>query len=125
MMSKSKAERAALLAPSVNAAIAAFEQGKVTEGVCAFQAKLLKAILEHGLSEVRQIIPRKCGVHPHNRDKSGLVPLDVHELLDILFEGGWDDGETSKALACEIHSVSATPRGRCPTGEGGAGIESR
>ena len=76
----------------------------------AYQAKILKTIAEAGLSEVKHVPSRKSAVHPDNRDEAGLVPVLVHELLDILFENGWDDAETTKALACEIHSARATPQ---------------
>ena len=107
--SRSKAERADAVAPSINAAIKAYDDGKVSEGVSAFQARLLKAIQEANLSTTKYVESRKAGVHPDNRDEAGLVPVDVHELLDILIQNGWDYQECSKALACEIHSARATP----------------
>ena len=105
----SKAERADEVAPSINAAIKAHDDGKVSEGVSAFQAKLLKAIQEAGLSTTKYVESRKAAVHPDNRDQAGLVPVDVHDLLDILIQNGWDYQECSKALACEIRSARATP----------------
>ena len=108
------------MAPSVNQAVKAFNEGNAREGVSAFQAKLLKAIAEAGLSEVKHVMARKSAVHPDNRDEAGLVPVSVHELLDILFENGWDDAECSKALACEIHSARATPQVMWRQGAGSA-----
>ena len=102
-------DRADAVAPSINAAIKAYDDGEVREGVSAFQAKLLKAIQEAGLSTTKYVESRKAAVHPDNRDNAGLVPVDVHDLLDILTENGWDYQECSKALACEMHSARATP----------------
>ena len=104
-------ERANELAPLINTAVDAFYANRVSEGVSAFQAKLLKAIKDQDLSEYRYSRPMKSGVHPDNREQAGLVPFDVHDLLSILYVKGWDDAECTKALACEIHSACADPRG--------------
>ena len=42
--------------------------GRVSEGVSAFQAKLLKVIKDFCLSERRFVHPTKSGVHPDNRE---------------------------------------------------------
>ena len=57
-------ERADELAPLINAAVAAFYANRVSEGVSAFQAKLLKVIMENGLSEHKYVNAMKSGVHP-------------------------------------------------------------
>ena len=103
-------ERADELAPLINAAVDAFYDNRVSEGVSAFQAKLLSTIKDRDLSEYRYSRPMKSGVHPDNREEAGLVPFDVHDLLSILYVKGWDDAECTKALACEIHSACADPR---------------
>ena len=110
------------MAPSINAAIAAYDQGNALEGVSAYQAKILRTIAEAGLSEVRNVICERAAAHPHNRDGAGLVPVDAHELLSILVEKGWDDAETAKALACEIHAARATPRATLGRQGGGTGM---
>ena len=104
-------ERAEELAPLINASVDAFYANRVSEGVSAFQAKLLSVIKDHGLSEYKYVRPMKSGVHPDNREAAGLVPFDVHDLLSILYVKGWDDAECTKALACDIHSACADPRG--------------
>ena len=53
----------------------------------------------------------KSGVRPDNREQAGLVPFDARDLLSILRVKGWGDDECLKALACEIHSACANPRG--------------
>ena len=109
---KSKEERANALAPLINDRLDAYYAGNVSEGVSAFQARLLKAIKEIGLSEYKYVHAMKAGVSPDNRDEAGIVPFDVHDLLSILYVKGWDDDECTKALAFEIHSACVSPRGR-------------
>ena len=93
-------EQVASLAPWINDAIEKFLASN--EGVQPFQEKLLAAIKEAGLSDERWIDTIKVGVHPDNRDKCGLVPVDVHELLAIIVAAGWSWRECDGALACEI-----------------------
>lgn len=93
-------DKVASLAPWINDSIEKFEQSN--EGVQPFQEKLLAAIKEGGLSDERWIDTFKVGVHPDNRDKCGLVPVDVHELLAIIVAAGWSWRECDGALACEI-----------------------
>lgn len=106
---RTKEERATALAPIINEHIAEFYRGNEVEGVSAFQARILSAIKDLGLCERRHVHAMKAAVHHHNREKAGLVPFDVHDLLNILLVKGWDDAETSKALACESHSACAIP----------------
>ena len=93
-------EQITSLAPWINDAIEKFLASN--EGVQPFQEKLLAAIQEAGLSDERWIDTIKVGVHPDNRDKCGLVPVDVHELLAIIVAAGWSWRECDGALACEI-----------------------
>ena len=104
---KSKAERVAELQVPLNAAIAAWSAGTQTEGVQAFQKKILDAIKANGLSEVRWELPLHVAVEPHNRDGAGLVPADVHDLLQIFAEQGWDYDKCQHALAVEMRAAGA------------------
>ena len=61
---KSKEERVNALAPLLNDAVGAFYAGRVSEGVSAFQAKLLKVIREDGLSEHKYVNAMKSGCIP-------------------------------------------------------------
>ena len=100
------------MASCINDAVKAFDDGKHTEGAQAYQAKVLDTIKEHGLSEVMDVHAKHAAVHPDNRDGSGLVPIDVHDLFEILMENGWDYASCTAALACEIHSACVIPRWR-------------
>ena len=105
---KSKTERVAELKGPLNAAIAAWGGGTQKEGVQAFQKKILDAIKANGLSEVRWELPLHVAVEPHNRDRAGLVPADVHDLLQIFAEQGWDYDKCQHALAVEMRAAGAS-----------------
>ena len=104
---KSTAERVAELKGPLNAAIAAWDCGTQKEGVQAFQKKILDAIKANGLSERRWELPTHVAVEPHNRDEAGLVPADVHDLLQIFAEQGWDYDKCQHALAVEMRAAGA------------------
>ena len=104
---KSKVQRVAEIKDPLNAAIAAWGGGTQKEGVQAFQKKILDAIKANGLSEVRWELPLHVAVEPHNRDGAGLVPADVHDLLQIFAEQGWDYDKCQHALAVEMRAAGA------------------
>ena len=110
---KTKAERVTALKHPLNEAIVAFDNGTQKEGVQALQKKVLDSIKESKLSKKEHVHGAKAAVHPDNRDGSGLVAADVHDLMRILVDaksGGWDDDQCAAALACEIHRACAVPR---------------
>ena len=83
-------ERVAMLAPVANKMIEEYILGLHPEGESAFQEKLLKMIAAAGLSDTRWLdVTHKVGVHPDNRDQTGLVPIDVHDLLLRIWLKGW------------------------------------
>ena len=107
-----KADRVLKIKGPLNGTINAYENGTIREGVQAIQRKVLVAIKESGLSEHKNVYAGNAAVHPSNRDGSGLVPADVHDLMKIIAEpynGGWDDTQCAAALACEIHRACAVP----------------
>ena len=112
---KSKAERVAEIKDPLNAAIGAWGGGTQKEGVQAFQKKILDAIKAKGLSEVRWELPLHVAVEPHNRDGAGLVPADVHDLLQIFAEQGWDYDKCHHALAVEMPAAGANAPPPPPT----------
>ena len=95
-------EKVVCIAAILNEKIALFESAPNGEGVQTFQQRILKIIAEHGLSDERWIDVVKVGVHPDNREKVGLVPVDVHELLALIASQGWSWSECAGALGCEI-----------------------
>ena len=94
--------RVQVTAPIINDMIAAFERGEFNDGTQNFQDMVLEKIraallLEDDVWTQVDVV----GVHPDNRERAGLVPIDVHNLLMRIFQ----DGFMMKAvdlLACEI-----------------------
>ena len=93
--------RVEVVAPILNKRIEDFEAGRLKDGVQTFQEQLLVLIESAALSDRRWIMVDKVGVHPDNREKAGLVPVDVHDLLRRITANGWSSKEVD-ALACEI-----------------------
>jgi hypothetical protein len=98
---KSIGDRVAIVAPIINQMIEGFENGEAKDGVQAFQAAMLALITKFGLVEPRSVDVGKVGVHPDNREGAGLVPIDVHDLLLLIFNVGWNWKQVD-GLACEL-----------------------
>ena len=101
-------ERVAVVSPIINKDIQDFLDGKCSDGVQVFQERLLSLIKTAGLSDIRWVFVGKAGVHPVNRENTGLVPIDVHDLLRTIVHQGWSWREVD-ALGCEI---PPTPEGQ-------------
>ena len=97
-------DRVERAAPMIASAIQWYNEGKIDEGICAFQEALLDFIRAAGLLEKRWVPTSKAGVHPDNREKVCLVPIDVHDLLLWIALQGWSWTKV-QALACEIPLV--------------------
>ena len=86
----STAERATIMAPIVNQMITDFWDGTYTDGVDIFQEEMIDIITTAGLmDEDVWAHATKVGTHPCNRDEAMLVPIDVHDLLQIFAKKGW------------------------------------
>ena len=94
-------ERVAAVAPILNKSISDFINGDSPEGVQVFQENLLKLIASAGLSDHRWVSVERVGVHPSNRECTGLLSIDVHELLLRIVRQGWS-WKAVDALACEV-----------------------
>ena len=92
------------LAPIINKLILEHEAGKMLDGVETFQEKLLDRIRMCKCSEVRDIKCEHIGVHPDNREKAMLVPIDVHTLLLRVSTDGW-------AWSKQVVTACAIPAG--------------
>jgi hypothetical protein len=95
-------DRVAAVADTINGMIDKFESKFGSGGIQTFQLELLKIIKDALLSDERWVDVVKCGVHPDNREGCGLVPMDVHDLLELIVAAGWSWGECAGALASEI-----------------------
>ncbi len=97
----SMADRVNVISPIINMMIEDHDSGDSSLGVEAFQEDLIGRIRAAGLMEKKWIMPEWVGVHPDNREKAMLVPIDVHDLLARVAQDGWSFKKWD-ALACEI-----------------------
>jgi hypothetical protein len=97
----SMADRVNVISPIINMMIEDHDSGDSALGVEAFQEDLIGRIRAAGLMEKKWIMPEWVGVHPDNREKAMLVPIDVHDLLARVAQDGWSFKKWD-ALACEI-----------------------
>ena len=110
-------DRVEIVAPKINSLIESFTAGSMKDGVETFQEHLIK-ILEYAmLADMRWISVDKAGVHPDNREGTGLVPIDVHDLLLLIALAGWSWLQCNSALACEIppNEIGEAWRANCKT----------
>ena len=84
------AERVKLVAPILNQLIRDWRERKYTKGVESFQQDLINRLRKAGLMKKRIYTVDRVGVHPDNRQGAGLVPIDVHDLLQRIVAGGWN-----------------------------------
>ena len=86
----SKQQRIDAVAPELRTLVQQHEEGTFKGGVEAFNTYIMKVITDADLftMEVRNVA---CvGVHPDNREKSMLVPIDVQDLLRKFWENGYN-----------------------------------
>ena len=100
-MGVSVATRVATIAPIINSMIEEHDKEDSALGVEAFQEDMIGRIRAAGLLVPKWIELEFVGVHPDNREKAMLVPIDVHDLLRRIAEDGWSYKKWD-ALACEI-----------------------
>ena len=77
------------VAPALRHMVHQHENDTFPEGVEAFNTEIMRMVVESGLvqQETRQL--DNIGVHPDNREKGMLVPVDCHDLLLIFSENGY------------------------------------
>ena len=97
-------ERVEAISPIVNSMIEEHDSGDSLIGVEAFQDDLMGRIRAAGLMEKKWLKVDEVGVHPDNREKAMLVPIDMHDLLKRMAKDGWNYAKWD-ALACEIPST--------------------
>jgi hypothetical protein len=88
-----------------------FDEAQHTDGVDAFQAEILKLLGEYGMTENVVMHPDKLGGHPDNRESSGLVAIDVHDLLLRIVHIGWNWDKVD-VLAAQIPPTEEGKRWR-------------
>ena len=94
-------QRVTLLAPLLNDACAWFIAGENLQGTEAFAFLILERINDAGLIEEKVHDVSEVGVHPDNREKSGLVAADAQDLTAHMVDKGFNPLKLS-LLACGI-----------------------
>ena len=107
---QSIAARVQVLAPIVNSMIEDHDSGTSAIGVEAFQEDLTGRMKAAGLMEQKWLKVDAVGVHPDNREKSMVVPIDMHDLLRRMAQDGWNWSKW-EALACEIPATEEGKNG--------------
>ena len=94
--------RVAAVAELLNPVLEAYDKAELSIGLQTFQDELIEILLACLLCEVKWIDCAKVGVHPANREGSGLIAGDVHDLLLRIFFQGWSWAKCASALVCEL-----------------------
>lgn len=86
----SKMDKTRGVAAKLRDLVRAHEEGTFNGGVEALHSLIIKTIEDAGLfvSEIRHV--SVVGVHPDNREQAMLVPMDVHDLLLLFQENGYN-----------------------------------
>lgn len=91
------------VAAKVNTMIAECEaQAPAGGGLKRLTDEALALLEREGLAYRQQVAPQFVGVHPNNRWGDGLVPVDVHDLVELILKTGWSWSEVGKAMAAEL-----------------------
>ena len=79
--------------PAVKNEIQALIDEVDNKGLMKTWREIEKILSSNGLVSSLQIPPDKVGVHPSNRDGFGLAVKDVHRLLNLVSEVGFDESQ--------------------------------
>ena len=86
----SKVEKIRAVAPELRTLVKAHEEGTFKGGVEALNSLIQNTIKKAGLWTYEIRHPSVVGVHPDNREKAMVVPIDVHDLLLLFQENGYN-----------------------------------
>jgi len=106
-LAKAQSTKIMEVAPILKELAQMHELGTSKEGVEALNNKLMQIIDGAGLLQKEKRLVDNVGVHPGNREKTMLVPIDVQDLLLVLATNGFNP-KLWNALAA---TVSQGPEG--------------
>ena len=78
------------IAPELKRLVQEHEEGTYKEGVEAFNSEIMHIIEQSGLLVEEKKHVSCVGVHPHNREKTMVIPIDVHDLLVKFADNGYN-----------------------------------
>ena len=90
--------------PLLQALVQQHNDGTYAGGVEAFNAEIEGVLEQHGMFSEEYLQVDQVGVHPHNREKTMLVPMDCQDLLAKFYENGYNPKKW-EALALKIPSI--------------------
>ena len=90
--------------PLLKALVQQHNEGTYAGGVEAFNAEIEGVLEQHGMFSDEYLQVDQVGVHPHNREKTMLVPMDCQDLLAKFYENGYNPKKW-EALALKIPSI--------------------
>ena len=70
--------------------------------------KITKLCLEHDLAYQKNIHPRECGIHPENRARSGVDPVNAQQLLNRITLQGYADSKLESPMGFEMAEAGTT-----------------
>ena len=100
-------DRVNLVKDLINEACTFFLSGHDLQGTEAFGVLMLDRIEDVNLLEKKNFDISEVGVHPDNREKSGLVPMDAQDLLLLMYRNGFNPSLLQLLAAY----IPATPEG--------------
>eukprot|EP00959_Pyramimonas_sp_CCMP1952_P285015 5959018-Pyramimonas_sp.AAC.2 len=100
------------LAPIINDKILEFEVDCGEDETAAKAKKsvantIIRWLLDANLAYEEQIVPEAVGCHETNRFGFGLDAIDLHDLLEIVLDIGWDWNEVKGAWCVEVKPGAA------------------
>lgn len=99
-----QATRIALVAPQLQKKVDEYNAGELV-GAEALDAVLMKEIEVAGLLTRERRPIDNVAVHPQNREKAMVVPVDSQDLLRLFIKKGWNEKRWN-ALACTVPATA-------------------
>ena len=90
--------------PLLQALVQHHNAGTYAGGAEAFNAEIEGVMEQHAMFSEEYLQVDQVGVHPHNREKTMLVPMDSQDLLLKFYENGYNPRKW-EALALKIPSI--------------------
>ena len=63
--------------------------------------KIVKMCLDNGLAVQRNVMPQNCGIHPENRARSGVDPVNAQNLTLKISKQGYSETKLESPMGFE------------------------
>ena len=71
-------------------------------GLQALATKIKSLLRAEKIVVKQRMRPSACGVHPYNRGREMLIPIDVQDLIEAILEASFSWEEVQNAMCIEI-----------------------